>query len=255
MSKAVLISIRPKWVEKIASGEKTIEVRKTRPKLQTPFKCYIYCTLPKYPHEDFIATDYPRPQFYGGGKVVGEFTCDRIYELAPLNHVPDDVEKQACLTREEIVNYLKGTGYGRHISALRIYDTPKELIEFHTWKKCKSCSKSGYESTACIYDENCMIPAAITKAPQSWCYVEAMKGGGYVSTFPERLRKLRESERPAKSMRVKAELIGIGHDTLRKYETGENEPALSQLKLIANHYHVSLDELAWDEGERESKPL
>ena len=44
MSKAVMISIRPKWCEKIASGEKTIEVRKTRPKLETPFKCYIYCT-------------------------------------------------------------------------------------------------------------------------------------------------------------------------------------------------------------------
>ena len=172
MSKAVLISVWPKWCEKIASGEKTIEVRKTRPKLNTPFRVYIYCTLPKYPHEDFIATDYPKPQFYGGGKVVGEFTCDRIYGLAPLNHAPDDVEQQACLTREEIVRYLKGVGYGWHISNLKIYDTPKELIEFHTWKKCKSCSKSGYESTACIYDENCMIPAAITKAPQSWCYVE-----------------------------------------------------------------------------------
>ena len=45
MSKAVMLSIRPKWVEKIANGEKTIEVRKTRPKLDTPFKCYIYCTL------------------------------------------------------------------------------------------------------------------------------------------------------------------------------------------------------------------
>lgn len=32
MSKAVMLSIRPKWCEKIASGEKTIEVRKTRPK-------------------------------------------------------------------------------------------------------------------------------------------------------------------------------------------------------------------------------
>ena len=41
---AVLISIRPKWCEKIISGEKTIEVRKTRPKMDTPFKCYIYCT-------------------------------------------------------------------------------------------------------------------------------------------------------------------------------------------------------------------
>lgn len=151
MSKAVMLSIRPKWCEKIANGEKTVEVRKTRPKLDTPFKCYIYCT---------------------NGKVIGEFTCDRIYELAPLNHAPDDVEQQACLTREEIVWYLKGVGYGWHISDLKIYDTPKELTEFHTLEKCKSCSKSGYESTACIYDENCMVPVAITKAPQSWCYVE-----------------------------------------------------------------------------------
>lgn len=44
MSKAVMLSIRPKWCEKIINGDKTIEVRKTRPKLETPFKCYIYCT-------------------------------------------------------------------------------------------------------------------------------------------------------------------------------------------------------------------
>lgn len=45
MSKAVLISIRPEWCEKIISGEKTIEVRKTRPKMDTPFKCYIYLQI------------------------------------------------------------------------------------------------------------------------------------------------------------------------------------------------------------------
>ena len=44
MGKAVLISIRPEWVEKIARGEKTLELRKTEPKLETPFKVYIYCT-------------------------------------------------------------------------------------------------------------------------------------------------------------------------------------------------------------------
>ena len=53
MSKAVLISIRPKWCELIANGTKTVEVRKSRPKLHTPFKCYIYCTQPRYPHEDY----------------------------------------------------------------------------------------------------------------------------------------------------------------------------------------------------------
>lgn len=63
---------------------------------------------------------------------------------------------------------------------------------------------------------------------------------------------MRESERPTKSMRVKSELIGLGPDTLRKYERGEREPGLSELKLIANHYHVGLDELCWDEGEPRS---
>lgn len=167
MSKAVLISIRPQWCEKIVSGMKTIEVRKTRPKLDTPFKCYIYCTLPKYPHEDFIRTDYPKPQFYGGGKVIGEFTCDRIYELAPLNHAPDDVERQACLTREEIVQYLKGIGYGWHITNLRIYDVPRELSEFERPYECNECdAKWATECNACHEETK------IKRAPQSWCYVE-----------------------------------------------------------------------------------
>ena len=39
--KAVMISIQPKWCGLIASGKKIIEVRKTRPKLKVPFKCYI----------------------------------------------------------------------------------------------------------------------------------------------------------------------------------------------------------------------
>ena len=171
MSKAVMLSIRPKWVEKIARGEKTIEVRKTRPKLDTSFRCYIYCTLPKYPHEDFIATDYPMPQFYGGGKVIGEFTCDRIYELAPLNHAPDDVEKQACMTREEIVNYLKGTGYGWHISDLRIYDQPREFTEFR-----QSCPNDLYCEDCAMYSNNNGIcnngALPLRRPPQSWCYVE-----------------------------------------------------------------------------------
>ena len=94
-------------------------------------------------------------------KAVGEFICDRIYELAPLNHAPDDVEKQACLTREEIVNYLKGTGYGWHISDLRIYDEARGLSEF-----------TGLRNTrfgAAPYD--------IKRAPQSWCYVEETDNG------------------------------------------------------------------------------
>ncbi len=164
MSKAVMLSVRPKWCEKIASGEKTIEVRKTRPKLETPFKCYIYCT------QGGVALG----AWGKHGKVIGEFTCDRIYELAPINHAPDDVEKQACLTREEIVNYLKGTGYGWHISDLRIYDAPRELSEFR-----RACPNSWYcESCAMYWGNNGTCgneSLQIKRAPQSWCYVEVTK--------------------------------------------------------------------------------
>lgn len=188
MSKAVLISIRPKWCEKIVNGNKTIEVRKTRPKIDTPFKCYIYCTLPKYPHEDFIATNYPRPQFYGGGKVVGEFTCDRIDWITHVGYtgIPNLVETRicdaatmrtssvggllnaACLTPKMLNDYLAwGDGYGWHISNLRIYDAPRELSEFERPYECNECdAKWATECNAC-HEEG-----KIKRPPQSWCYVE-----------------------------------------------------------------------------------
>ena len=165
MSKAILISIRPKWVEKIANGEKTIEVRKTRPKLDTPFKCYIYRTKGTVSH--IINGKWVKMEV--GGTVIGEFTCDRIYGLAPLNHAPDDVEQQACLTREEIVQYLKGIGYGWHISDLRIYDAPRELEEFERPCDCDKCD--AVWSTTC---NQCSDDRKIEFPPQSWCYVEEM---------------------------------------------------------------------------------
>lgn len=176
MSKAVLISIRPKWCEKIVNGNKTIEVRKTKPKLKTPFKCYIYCTMPdtKDPHNILELHGADGKIRKANGKVIGEFTCDRIYELAPLNHAPDDVEKQACLTREEIVDYLKGTGYGWHIVDLHIYDQPRELSEFR-----RACPNSLYCESCAMYWENngtCGNESLqIKRAPQSWCYAEELK--------------------------------------------------------------------------------
>lgn len=192
MSKAVMIPIQPKWCELIASGEKTIEVRKTRPQLQTPFKCYIYCTSkkikaepmntngiirvkikpPKHASIKRIANSYPWFQ-----KVIGEFVCDVINEhnTSWLNG-EDYSEKYTCLSDEEIMEYMNCTldkkFYLWYISDLKIYDKPKGLEEFYVWKKCNACIRSGYESTACRYDEDCKVPAMITRPPQSWQYVE-----------------------------------------------------------------------------------
>lgn len=192
--KAVLISIQPKWVEKIANGEKTIEVRKTAPK-QVPFKCYIYCSkdnaneivLLKNYKNRFIFGDYRNADghFYtiANGKVIGEFICDKIDEIVPdynpvttkfyYGYVADT--EATCLSEEELQKYGKNKSlYFWHISDLKIYDKPKELSEFYTKKTCNSCKKSGYESTACMYDEDCKVPMPITRAPQSWQYVEEL---------------------------------------------------------------------------------
>ena len=105
MAKAVLISIRPEWVEKIARGEKTVEVRKTRPKLDTPFKCYIYCTQ---------GNDARRLRG-SWGKVIGEFTCDRVETIKAATEpygiydVDDDFVAQLCGTTEKVQRFTAGT--------------------------------------------------------------------------------------------------------------------------------------------------
>ena len=200
---AVLLSVRPKWCELIASGKKTIEVRKTRPKIETPFKCYIYCTKPKmitkyvFKPEDY--PEYMRPEkpvfckvpdgsspycsvVNGNGKVIGEFVCDVIFTMSitysdPTSRIALKEFPYTCLTDRQIIDYLGNgnQGYGWHISNLVIYDKPKELNEFYLKKKCHSCKRSGYESSACIYDEDCIVPAIITRPPQSWCYVQDLE--------------------------------------------------------------------------------
>jgi len=172
--KSVLISIRPKWCEKIANSEKTVEVRKTRPKLELPFKCYIYCTKPKFPHEDHITLFDKQRCFYAGGKVIGEFVCDNIFDCRDVPIEP------TCLTVDEWRKYTddhKGLVYGWHISDLAIYDNPKDLYEFY---KVGTLNASDWEYQ--LYDgsgdpsrrsyASYLFTKAIRKPPQSWCYVE-----------------------------------------------------------------------------------
>lgn len=185
--KAVLMSIKPKWCELIASGKKTVEIRKTKPKLEVPFKVYIYCTKDNTFAEKTLRgfDDSGRAIYYKAnkGKVIGEFVCDSIgkanWTKSPDNPSwVDGYDEESCLTNIELYEYSKGdTFYCWHITDLVIYDEPRELGElgvFYTLKKCRSCD-SGYESTACIYDEDCRVPKVITRPPQSYMYCEEVR--------------------------------------------------------------------------------
>ena len=145
--KSVLISIRPKWCELIASGKKAIEVRKTKPRIETPFKCYIYCTYELINGKKFssvlIARDTQK-RYTANGKVIGEFVCDRILEIdcdsvAPFDYETKEyIDEEICFGRDELIKYAGFTRpFGWHISDLVIYDKPKELSEFQ-----KSCRRN-----------------------------------------------------------------------------------------------------------------
>lgn len=196
MNKSVIISIQPKWCELIASGKKTIEVRKTRPKIDTPFKCYIYCTkdrkivLDSDNHYNFFLDKNHGGEHYFNGKVIGEFVCDRIYSFILCSTDGGSAERErqyyligedskiiekfwigSCIEPEELAQYIKeeDSCYGWHISRLKIYDKPKELGEFR-----KPCY---YKSAFCL-DEKCEYwgysgcENFLTRPFQSWGYVE-----------------------------------------------------------------------------------
>lgn len=185
MSKAVLISIRPKWCEKIARGEKTVEVRKTRPKLETPFKCYVYRTKGTVPH----IINGKWVQMEVGGTVIAEFTCDRVETIKAATEpygiydVDDDFVAQTRLVNGALWDYGKGaTLYGWHISELKVYDTPKPLSEF--WfpddlycekELCGGCPWDQSPDINGEYEFDCEWRRPLRRPPQSWCYVEGLE--------------------------------------------------------------------------------
>ena len=186
--KSVLISIRPKWCEKIASGEKTIEVRKTRPKLELPFRCYIYCTLQGAP-EFFRETLGGDVAKWNRGKwaerkgnVIGEFTCDVIFSIFPICRDISEFAGPACMTKREMYEYLNATsGYGWHVSDLKIYDKPKRWSEF--WyppekycekELCGGCPGDQVADVNGEYSYDCEWRRPLSRPPQSWCYVEGV---------------------------------------------------------------------------------
>ncbi len=205
--KSVLISIRPKWCEKIASGEKTIEVRKTAPQ-EVPFKAYIYCTKGKpylYRVDDddnFKLTNTLRPKVDGyvkdyneqNGRVIGEFICDKVYPIKNQGEkfvvanekqgVTNEIARQSCLYYDDMVSYFGNKdGFGWHISELKIYDKPKELSEFKTppceksEKACGNCKWLVKINTPDVYECECYVEDGrpITRPPQSWMYIEGLR--------------------------------------------------------------------------------
>lgn len=164
--KAVLISIQPKWIQKIFFGNKTVEIRKTKPKIDTPFRCFIYCTNGFSPPDSVVFQKGMR------GYIVGEFVCYTISSVPEVSSRKPRTVKTlqllglANMTVQELEDYLGGKGgFGWHISGLKIYDQPKPLSDFRgPCGECDGCDTLSLNNRICL--------KTLKRAPQSWCYVD-----------------------------------------------------------------------------------
>lgn len=192
--KSVLISIQPKWCEKIfrkigtdKNGkpiyEKLIEVRRTKPSIPTPFKCYIYCCKAKsqwrYSNYEGAYENSEGEIVYAQQHVIGEFICDKV-STYPRNYkfgyeISENEFNETALTAEQFVDYGNGgTLYGWHITELKIYDKPKELKDFLLpcgGKICWECNLLNVKDAECINRGK----RYVTRPPQSWCYVQELE--------------------------------------------------------------------------------
>lgn len=139
--RAVVISVKKKWIDKIFSGEKTIEIRKTVPMIAPPFTCYIYCV------KDGGGES--------GGKIVGKFICEEIdrftFKKGEFSPTKKPILENACVSAEELKDYIKTRryGYALYIENPEKFEKPMALHEFNEIGKTK-----------------------LNVAPQSWCYFD-----------------------------------------------------------------------------------
>ena len=193
----VVASFQPKWVELIVNLIKKWEVRKDFPKIQTPFKCKIYCTksnknptlvlsASKLGVEMGLSLDQTAVMLnipierenrdvanaIMNGRIVGEFICDKIlpirYNALGRYECPAEILAETCLTQTELVAYGKGRPlFAWHISELKVY---KQTLPINSL--LKTCQDPYSYCQACRYGHIVYPSDVETAADMEGCSYE-----------------------------------------------------------------------------------
>lgn len=143
----ILISIHPQHCKNIFEGKKTVELRKSRPKIKAPFKCMVYETAKNG----------------GAGMIIGEFICVGFFVLQNEFFTSCEffrscerfaMAELACVKNLEMRDYANGRLlYGWDIRNPVKYEKPIKLTDYN-----------------------------ITRPPQSWQYVSECDISKYIET-------------------------------------------------------------------------
>ena len=187
--KAIMISIKPEWCYLTIEEDKTLEIRKGTALFKAINKLiekqgvapmFLYCTKDKTNKEILKKMR----EIYGCeknnepyGKVIASYngTAEELehkwnvgkyqwdYQTKSLSGILVEMCSRLCY--DDLDDYLcrvKSTAI--HINAIKVFDKPKELSEF----KVKHYPQyAGFVKNKTHYE---LVP--LTRAPQSYCYVE-----------------------------------------------------------------------------------
>lgn len=108
----ILLSIKPQFADKILSGEKCFEFRKTLPKHSNIDTVVIYATKPI-------------------GKVIGEFTVDKIVSKTP-NKLWEETKDQAGISEQFFSDYFSGKkiAHAFKVKSVKIYEKELDIFEY-----------------------------------------------------------------------------------------------------------------------------
>ncbi|ERF79476.1 ASCH domain-containing protein [Gallibacterium anatis] len=107
----VLLSIKPEFVEKIISGEKKFEFRKSLPKRGEVTSVVVYSTMPV-------------------GKVVGEFKVKDTLSYTPES-LWEKTKEFSGITKSFFDQYFsaRDLAYALEIDSFKLYDEPLEIAD------------------------------------------------------------------------------------------------------------------------------
>lgn len=181
----VLASINAQWNELIFdSKEKHFEIRRTKPKIEPPFRVFVYETKGGKIKSFISSEKKENNKIIGCGKIIGEFWCDYILEFVTWNdrwYGPSfscneckTLDEEACLTKQLLLDYIGNynVGYAWHISNPIRYKTPKNLSDFSVIDKyaVRNCEFKSQVYIKPIYTNGATLQGGyVCKKTNDWC--------------------------------------------------------------------------------------
>lgn len=111
----IVLSLHERWWHKMAAGEKILEIRKSKPKIDGPFKVLVYIT--------------------GTRRIYGQFICPEVIEVKNYH----EIEKESCVPIEQIDRYGKGKPLaGWEVAMVQEFAEPKLLKDYGIYRAPQS---------------------------------------------------------------------------------------------------------------------